>query len=501
MTGNCGGSETTNGSGSQIPDISVRDQNITAGLAGQPNIFFQGSNVFSSVVVELGCGLVGGGDTGHCIDHIKGGAQANSGAYGSLIGFVSDIYKTKPASTDVYVADLMHDMNIAQPAYAQGLGFAALNPILSVWKIFRNIAYFGFVIIFLVIGFMIMFRQKIGSQAVITAQQAIPNIIIALIAVTFSYAIAGLLIDAMYLIMYLIAGLFGRTDLLSGNALEVSLHLITNGSAAGGAEAIGSFVNTLLGNNIVTALAGILTSAVAFLIIAIVIVVNAFRLLISLLKVYVEIILAIAFAPIVLMMGAVPGRNPFGGWIKSLVFNLAVFPTILVFLIIFSLLQNNFQNSQSTAGFLPPYVGGYTGNAANALPFLAGLALILALPDAVEEVKKLGGGGGFFEKLVQTGIKNAQGGFTNIGKAWEAQPLGLPGLDPGYYGRTRGKETAIERLLIGSRAERLRQVDVRAEHPEYVIEPRGLLGALRGQRAAEKAAKQTSQSGAGANTR
>jgi hypothetical protein len=41
---------------------------------------------------------------------------------------------------------------------------------------------------------MIMFRTKVG-QAAITAQQAIPNVVIAMLAVTFSYAIAGLMID------------------------------------------------------------------------------------------------------------------------------------------------------------------------------------------------------------------------------------------------------------------------------------------------------------------
>ena len=63
---------------------------------------------------------------------------------GRLIGA---LYNNPPASADLYVADLMHSFNIAQPAYAQGLGFSSLSPILTGWKIFRNIAYVFFVLI------------------------------------------------------------------------------------------------------------------------------------------------------------------------------------------------------------------------------------------------------------------------------------------------------------------------------------------------------------------
>ena len=116
-----------------------------------------------------------------------------------------------PASAQTYLADVMESAHIIPKAQAQGLGFSALDPILNVWKIFRNVAYLFFVIIFLIAGFMIMFRQKISGQAVVTAQQALPGVIVALIFVTFSYAIAGFLIDLMYLLMYLMIGMFQPT--------------------------------------------------------------------------------------------------------------------------------------------------------------------------------------------------------------------------------------------------------------------------------------------------
>ena len=51
-----------------------------------------------------------------------------------------------------------------------------------------------------------MFRAKINPQTVVTIQSAIPKAVVALILVTFSYAIAGLMIDLMYLLIGLIFG-------------------------------------------------------------------------------------------------------------------------------------------------------------------------------------------------------------------------------------------------------------------------------------------------------
>ncbi|MEA2056742.1 MAG: hypothetical protein U9O78_03500, partial [Patescibacteria group bacterium] len=135
------------------------------------------------------------------------------GAISAVGGHIASLYQP-PASGVRYVADVFESAKLIPQAQAQGTGFAALNPILETWKTFRNVAYLFFVLIFLVIGFMIMFRHKINGQTVITVQQAIPNIIVSLIFVTFSYAIAGFLIDLMYVLMYLFIGLFNGSEKL-----------------------------------------------------------------------------------------------------------------------------------------------------------------------------------------------------------------------------------------------------------------------------------------------
>ena len=94
--------------------------------------------------------------------------------------------------------------------------FGFLQPVQALWSVFRNISYIGFVIVFVIMGFMIMFRAHISPQAVATVQDSIPRIIIALVLVTFSYAIAGLLIDVMFLVLNIFIRALEGAGLLTG---------------------------------------------------------------------------------------------------------------------------------------------------------------------------------------------------------------------------------------------------------------------------------------------
>ncbi|MDQ3008373.1 MAG: hypothetical protein M3Q81_02140 [bacterium] len=441
--------------GSSIPQVQKRNEGITAAQEGNTNLDYTSSKIFEGILTEMGCKLEP--KSINCLDDVDadGATMETSsagGAYGSLVGFIGTMYDTPPASAQTYVADVMQDLRIgvAQPAYAQGLGFSALNPILSVWKIMRNLAYFFFILLFVIIGFMIMFRQKISSQAVVTAQQAIPSIIIALLAVTFSYAIAGLMIDAMYLVMFLLAGLFGKVDLIDGNVFQIAGRLIQMNVAGDAGNRIGIFIDQAMGGGVVGALGKVFTTISAAVIILLVIVFNTFKLFFNLLKVYIEIILSIAFAPVILMTGAIPGKSALGGWIKNLVGNLAVFPAILLVLIIFDVIRES--SSAVTGGFQPPYLAGFTD--ADTIPFLAGLALILALPNLVDEVKKAFGvsQGGMFGSLIQAGIDNTKP-YRGIGNGIAAGALiGAPALAAlgGYFG-SRGRLGGPGGLAGGAR--------------------------------------------------
>jgi len=349
----------------------------------------------------------------------------SKGIVGNSSEAIAWMFSNPAATTERYIADLMNSAGIATPAYAQGLGFASLDPILNTWKTFRNMAYLLFVVVFMVIGFLIMMRQKVGGQTVVTAQQAIPQIIITLILVTFSYAIAGLLIDMMYLVMYLLLALFNKTQakFLDKNFLTLGLAMITDGSSAA-FEAVQNFsadaATTLgeIGQDTVKFLGGLSLAVV----VAIAIALKVFELFFELLKTYVIIILTIAFSPILLALGAIPGKNVFSQWIKDLVGNLAAFPAVMLVLIIFDELTGNISGVNveiETGGFQPPYLFG--SGTSGALPFIVGVGMLMIMPEIVKEAKKaLGAKEGIFTQF-------ARDIGQSMKKGWEGGQL-VPGL-------------------------------------------------------------------------
>src|SRR3989344_6817909 len=104
---------------------------------------------------------------------------AGTGALAASGRLVSALYANPPVSGVQYFASEIQKFNPVQPVYAQtGIGFDVLKPVQTLWTAFRNIAYVGFVIVFVIMGFMIMFRAHISPQAVATVQDSIPRIVV-----------------------------------------------------------------------------------------------------------------------------------------------------------------------------------------------------------------------------------------------------------------------------------------------------------------------------------
>lgn len=321
---------------------------------------------------------------------------SDAGLMGDLVNLTASLY-SQPASAKTYIADLLHSTKIVPKAYAQGLGFASLDPVLEAWKVFRNIAYFFFVIIFLVIGVMIMLRHKISGQTVVTIQQALPNIIVALIFVTFSYAIAGFLIDIMYLSMYFIVGIFGNSnEIINANIFGLARALISAGWSQ--STATDSFIKEMIRAtalpNILTGIGGLTVA----LIMVVAIIYGLFKLFFELLKSYVIVILQVAFSPLILMVGAVPGQNTFKPWLMNIIGNLAAFPVVLVLLILQQILE---ETTAAHGGFMPPFLIG--SGLGGTIPSLVGFGILLAAPEIIKKIKeKLGATEGVFGELAGT---------------------------------------------------------------------------------------------------
>lgn len=355
-----------------------------------------------------------GGDAGNSAPHadnpVQGGVEVaqQRGVVPALAYYIGAMYANPPANTHYYVADLMDSVDIAQPAYAQalgGLGYGSLSPILTLWKTFRNIAYMFYIFLFIVIGFLIMFRKKVGSAA-ITAQQAIPSIIISLIFVTFSYAISGLLIDAMYVVMYLILGMFKVTfdrnaDIINYDIFNLSWTFLKRGAVEGndlGRNVVEDFINNILSkDSLVGEVFGWIGGITVGLVIAVAVLIGSFKLFFELLRSYATIVLSVVVAPIQLMLGAIPGNNAVMPWLKNMIANLSAFPVVLMVAVMFYLFTDG--TVADDGGFMPPFLVGR--GQAGAITNLMGLAILLAMPEIVKEVKKkLGASEGFGGMIV-----------------------------------------------------------------------------------------------------
>lgn len=318
--------------------------------------------------------------------------NAGPGLIGHLNRGIIATY-TPPATTQTYLADLMKSAKIIPAAQAQGLGFSALDPILETWKAFRNVAYLFFVVIFLVIGFMIMLRTKVG-QAAITAQQAIPSVVVAMLAVTFSYAIAGLMIDLMYVIMYMLASFFSEgPDVITRNMLGL-VGLMFQGTD-GVQETIEQFMEDALNIGWLGEALAWLSSLLGSVIVGVAVLFASFKVFFELIKTYVAVLVQIIFSPIILMFGAIPGKNTFGKWIKDLAGNLLIWPVVLLCILVQRMLTAPIRALQGTGntldsafggGFMPPFLIGQGQGAI--LPVIVGLGVLLVIPEIIQQVKK-----------------------------------------------------------------------------------------------------------------
>jgi hypothetical protein len=123
------------------------------------------------------------------------------GAVGMMTGLISSTYYI-PISGSEYVRYMASKFGVTQPALAQTNGFNSLEPVRNLWIKTRNLAYLFFVIAFVFIGLGIMLRFKIDPRTVMTIQNQIPKMVIGILLITFSYAIAGAMIDLMWLGTY-----------------------------------------------------------------------------------------------------------------------------------------------------------------------------------------------------------------------------------------------------------------------------------------------------------
>ncbi|MFW5703631.1 MAG: hypothetical protein ACOCXQ_02250 [Patescibacteria group bacterium] len=412
---------------------------------------------------------------------------------GSLIGSITSAFTfpfvNPPASGLYWAQESMQKIGFVPQTYAaEGIGFAAIKPVSTVWKVFRDASYLILVLVIVSIGFLVMFRTKINAQTVITAEEALPRIVITLLLITFSFPIAGFLIDIMYFVMALMISLLGGADgfttistgemqnrmlsaepsiILSEDLLfpsfieyipwqdgqralrfldsmnipvtyifqlgriSTSIILLLPGIVQFFIYAIGAYgifiilektanitdkVSVMLhgqaalgtgwgglirgGINLVVIfvvgfiLAIFIMPIVMGLLILFTLLLLFLRIFVLVLTTYLKILLLIIFAPLYILLTAVPGQNTFSTWLKTLFGELMTFPIISTVLVLGHVLVNEVFRTQVTATlptaaithtfWSPPFLYGLNQSA---YAFLIGTGLILIIPEVVKFTK------------------------------------------------------------------------------------------------------------------
>ncbi|MBI5449633.1 hypothetical protein HY948_04960 [Candidatus Gottesmanbacteria bacterium] len=407
------------------------------------SIFPHISNTFYGNIMSITCAIVPFFGPDACTNNRDIHAQLlQKSALANIGSGMAMLYGTPPADFGLWLADTGHTLGfIPKPAYAAtGVGFNGLVPLLGIWKAFRNISYVLLAIFMLVVGFMVMFRKKIDPKTVVTVQNSLPRVVVTLVLITFSYAIVGLMIDLMYLVMVLATALLkqGFPDYAENIITKLSFGPIAlAGSVSNPTE--GGFFTLFMGiftpikdmnpsiwvipdllsgqftQAIKDFLAGLLFNTAGIgplfqLILALVYLFAFIRILFMLLGSYIQILLAVITAPVQILLDVFPGSEMFSNWIKNLVANLAAFPITGFFILLANILVRSVtEGGLWVAPLLPQPVLG-VGGVGGVATSLISIGVILAIPTVVGAVKEMmktkampmgfdGGGGGVMQLL------------------------------------------------------------------------------------------------------
>ncbi len=359
------------------------------------------------------------------------------GAMGIVAGATATMYKEGPVGTQQYLAYLGQKAKIGPaPIYAQSIqGFDILSPILKLWEWSRNLVYIFYVIIFIVIGVMIIMRHRLGGQVQITVINSIPNIIISLILVTFSFAISGLIIDAMHLATGVIhSGFFGTNGIAeeppgsdySFQSPEMSTFKIfgtadiTNFDTAFEMGDIEGVMGQKVINFVVDIIEGVANfNTLVSAVLSIAAVTAMFKIFFTLLTKYLGFMLSPVIAPFQFLLGSIPGKSEsISGWFKGMFSSVAAFVGVYTAFCVMIVLTDTSVIAPDSWNWFPPLTGFSAST--ETIAHLLAYALFISTPNIPALLEK----------------------------AFEAQPTGMFG---GVGGETQSAISKVSMGLLGGR--------------------------------------------------
>lgn len=202
---------TTSPSSNEVTTGAVNYPLLTQNLPPQsPHLT---SLAFYNLSHAISCVILGQSPVAPCLEYkfvqdATGSVKAipylssintGNGILGTSVSMVAIVISTPPIRSSEFLANFGDQIGI-KSAHAQvvGSGSGVLAPIFKLWEVSRNIAYLAMIMIFVFVGLMVMFRQKLNPQTVVSVQMALPGLIIGLVMITFSYFLASLISDLAF---------------------------------------------------------------------------------------------------------------------------------------------------------------------------------------------------------------------------------------------------------------------------------------------------------------
>ncbi|HOK59966.1 MAG TPA: hypothetical protein PK432_03210, partial [Candidatus Dojkabacteria bacterium] len=169
---------------SMYPDINVSDHLATMFVPG----YKENNTTFAQTIIDPGDLELGGNRT------------AQNDAKKRTNNIIEKAVKPELEKTVQRYSDSIkiEEINMEETPTPSISGYNYLKDVVHLDKIWRsslNIVYLFSIIIFIIVGFMIMFRKNLPGNTTVTVSKALPQIIISLVLATFSFAIVGIIMD------------------------------------------------------------------------------------------------------------------------------------------------------------------------------------------------------------------------------------------------------------------------------------------------------------------
>ena len=247
---------------------------------------------------------------------------ASSTTAGSLLGMANLLQGAANEPIPVNLAYWWNDGVTRIPFAGRALaaevtyGGPLVEFVFDFWKYTRNLAYAMLAVILLVVGFMIMTRRKTSPQMAVTAQTAIPRIVLAVIFITFSYPIGALAASLAWS--------------LGQNAAVIVFDTISplTFNSTGQEFTLGFIMILLIGTLLAVSGIGVILILSVFLA-AIAVIILFIVAMIKALMAYLRILFSIIFAPFAFAVGAIPGQEATTTkWFKNLAADVLTIPAI-----------------------------------------------------------------------------------------------------------------------------------------------------------------------------